>query len=237
MTNTDLPETLSKNLAAFGTVEKLSVTEAKDGTITIKLDKYLAQRLAHETRARTDDELRDQGRGAIERAYNDDVSSVAECLIEDIQSGNYTRDAFLDHVHECIDGHGRIMYTNQSMECLLVSRNADAYVEEFGETPIRDRSVNWEAMAFVAFQQDIMESISSSGYDVNDDEMFEKYEKRAALVGTSFKLAEGANAPLWYSGHFDVKSIKDDRVYFSSSVSILVEEFETAIEDGVIEED
>jgi hypothetical protein len=77
-------------------------------------------------------------------------------------------DDFSEALHEAVDGTGRIIYTFQAKCGLLVSDNADAYVEEFGEAPVEGGDIKWEAMAFAAMEQDVIKELDVRGVDVND---------------------------------------------------------------------
>lgn len=98
--------------------------------------------------------------------YYNDCRDVAKDLAQRMKDGDV--DDFNDALHEAVDGTQRIIYTFQAKCGLLVSDNADAYTEEFGEVPIENGDIKWEAMAFVAMQRDVEKELDVRGVDVND---------------------------------------------------------------------
>lgn len=98
--------------------------------------------------------------------YYNDCRSVAKDLAQRMKDGEI--DDFSEALHEAIDGTQRIIYTFQAKCGLLVSDNADAYTEEFGEAPIENGDIKWEAMAFMAMQQDVIKELDVRSVDVND---------------------------------------------------------------------
>lgn len=98
--------------------------------------------------------------------YYNDCRDVAKDLAQRMKDGEV--EDFSDSLHEAVDGTQRIIYTFQAKCGLLVSDNADAYVEEFGEAPLENGDIKWEAMAFVAMQRDVEKELDVRGVDVND---------------------------------------------------------------------
>lgn len=98
--------------------------------------------------------------------YYNDCRSVARDLAQRMKDGEI--EDFSDALHEAVDGTQRITYTFQAKCGLLVSDNADAYVEEFGEVPTEHGDVKWEAMAFVAMQRDVEKELDVRHVDIGD---------------------------------------------------------------------
>lgn len=98
--------------------------------------------------------------------YYNDCRDVAKDLAQRMKDGEIYD--FSEALHEAVDGTQRIIYTFQAKVGLLVSDNADAYSEEFGDVPVEDGNIKWEAMAFVAMQQDVIKELDVRGVDVND---------------------------------------------------------------------
>lgn len=98
--------------------------------------------------------------------YYNDCRSVARDLAQRMKDGEI--DDFSEALHEAVDSTQRIMYTFQAKCGLLVSDNADAYTEEFGEPPIENGDIKWEALAFMAMQKDVEKELDVRSVDVND---------------------------------------------------------------------
>jgi hypothetical protein len=99
--------------------------------------------------------------------YYSDVRSSAESIKEAIADGEITNeDEFHTRIHEECDGAARVIYTAQAQEAILLSDNADAYVDSFGsEGIVSGDSINWSALAYSAFEADIREQLSADGVD------------------------------------------------------------------------
>ncbi len=107
--------------------------------------------------------------------YQKDVSDTADSIrselndqIADGEYGESLREWLIEHIHETIDGAGRVMYTAQAMECVRYSNNDGAYFEEFGtDGAVTNGTINWSALAFAAFQADVQEDLTGDGVDLN----------------------------------------------------------------------
>ena len=66
------------------------------------------------------------------------------------------REDFDQWLWETLDGSHALVYTNQARVILLISRNRDAYVDDFGEAP-----TTTEAAAFWALRTDVLERMES----------------------------------------------------------------------------
>ncbi len=112
----------------------------------------------------------------LTRLYREEVNGLAmeikeelEEKIEDGEGGEPLREWLLETLHERIDGHARVIYTFKAKVGLLVTENADAYVEDFGEEGlIKDGNINWEGMMFAAMERDVIEALDRMGVDVNN---------------------------------------------------------------------
>lgn len=107
-----------------------------------------------------------------QRNYWDDVRREAKDFAERWKKGEFTsREEALDRLHEELDSNGRVFITHKALETLVYSDNPSAYIEEFGSLEgVADRhSINWSALAFPAFQHDVMEQIEAEGVNINDD--------------------------------------------------------------------
>ena len=100
--------------------------------------------------------------------YYQDVRATAKSFAKELKDGDVSD--FHDAIHELCDGDQRVIYTFKAKVGLLCSDNEDAYMEQTGEPPPVDGdSINYSAMMFYAFQQDIIECLESNGVDVNDE--------------------------------------------------------------------
>lgn len=116
-----------------------------------------------------------------EQSYWSDVRSAADDLeswvkeqLKDDISNEALREALIDHTHEYVDGHSRVIYTGLAKECVCISPNDGHAVSEglVGPNDFRD-GIPWSALAYCAFEQDIFEELDSRGHDVNrPDEWF-----------------------------------------------------------------
>lgn len=111
--------------------------------------------------------------------YQTDVTDMATSLYDDAKARfeggeRDLREWFLDYLHESIDGCARVIYTAQAKECVCESRNSGAYAENYGaEGMTKDGDINWSALAYAAFEADVLEEIDGMGgtFDVNDDNL------------------------------------------------------------------
>lgn len=115
-----------------------------------------------------------------EQDYWNDVQGMARSIIDEISPGVAadgktptepnitTRGDLLTHIHGTIDGCQRVIYTSQAIECLRYSSNDGAYFDHFGtEGAVGDSGINWSALAFCAFRQDVEEQLAAEGCDLN----------------------------------------------------------------------
>lgn len=110
--------------------------------------------------------------GLLRKDYWDDVRGVVENLQECIKDGEVEdTEAATEWLHETVDGHERVIYTHQAMQCLLWSDNDGAYADDFGsEGMVEDGCIMWSRLAYAAFLADIYEHIGDL------DELFESDE-------------------------------------------------------------
>lgn len=114
-----------------------------------------------------------------EYEYWQDVRGTAQGIVDELTPGedgsepNVTDREGLDTlIHETIDGSQRVIYTGLAQECLRFSSNDGAYFDEFGPEGACDSSgINWSALAFCAFRQDVIEALEST-HGINLSEPF-----------------------------------------------------------------
>ena len=120
---------------------------------------------------------RDAALRVLRADYWDDVRACAQDIADDAtrrakDGETDLRDWLLERVHETCDGHSRVIYTGLAIETLLFSDNESAYVDDFGEDGVcTDGAVNWSALAFAAFERDVMEQLDALLPDVNADDL------------------------------------------------------------------
>lgn len=118
-------------------------------------------------------EARELAWSILRADYWSDVRGIADSVREAIKDGEVTDDSELsDRIWEECDGSARIIYTARAMEVLLISDNADAYVEEMGslEDVANGDSIRWEVLAFYAFCQDVQEEIGTIDFDADSED-------------------------------------------------------------------
>jgi hypothetical protein len=103
-----------------------------------------------------------------QRSYGRDVINAADYLPE-LASEAEDRDDLFELFDQFIDGHQRVIYTTQAMECLRYSSNDGEAVSQLGpDCLVRDGAINWSLLAFFAFRQDVIDHAEGAGFDIND---------------------------------------------------------------------
>jgi hypothetical protein len=107
--------------------------------------------------------------------YYQDVRNVAQDARDAIDSGEIASyDQLQEYVDQSVDGSGRVIYTAQAQECILLSDHADAYFDECGDGDglISEGSINWSQLAFSAFRHDVHSqlAIDSDYFDDSEDD-------------------------------------------------------------------
>ncbi len=94
----------------------------------------------------------------IRADYYQDVRDIGDDLKKRIKDGDIEdTEELQERLHEDVDGSARVIYTLQNKLGLLASDNEDAYVENYGNVPIEDGSINWAVMMAAALEQDVTE--------------------------------------------------------------------------------
>lgn len=102
---------------------------------------------------------------ALRRWYYTEVREWAKEYDRRIKGKEWeSREDFYDALREETDSAQVVIYTAQAKACLLASDNEDEYEEQFGE-----KAPTVEAAACMAFQRDIIESMTA---DVDDESVF-----------------------------------------------------------------
>ena len=109
-----------------------------------------------------------------ERTYIDDVAEVVSAFKLAVKTGEITDAESADEwLWQTIDGHSRVIYTANAKECLYASDHDGAYFDDFGsEGAVKDGSLNWSALAFCAFRQDVLDALSADGVELHDESTF-----------------------------------------------------------------
>lgn len=130
-------------------------------------------------------QTREDGERILRADYWEDVRDTAESIkaeladrIKDGERGEPLREWPLDHIHETVDGSRRVFITGLAIECLLFSDNDGAYIEEFGtDGVVSDGSINWSALAYAAFERDVIAQLEALDVDVNDPDPYEEEDE------------------------------------------------------------
>ena len=103
----------------------------------------------------------------LRQDYWQDIRGTGDSIIKEVRDGDITsRDEFEERLAQDIDGSSRVIYTLENQLTLICSDHYDAYVEEFGEDGlVKDGGINWPALAYASFMQDVREYI-----DANDED-------------------------------------------------------------------
>ena len=93
--------------------------------------------------------------------YWKDVEEAADYMSAYVEAGIYhpsTVEELNDRLHELIDSHHRVIYTQKAQLCLAYSPNCGQMgIDADVSSAIIDGVVNWSGMAYYAFRQDVME--------------------------------------------------------------------------------
>ena len=108
------------------------------------------------------------------KIYADDIAEVVSAFKLAVETGEITDTESADEwLWQTIDGHRRVIITHLAKECLYESGNDGAYFEDFGsEGAVKDGALNWSALAFCAFRQDVLEALSADGIELHDEDTF-----------------------------------------------------------------
>jgi hypothetical protein len=106
--------------------------------------------------------------------YFSDVRGAARYLAERLNQGEFgpggeaTREAFTEALDQFVDGHERVIYTGQAMDCLRYSDHDDAAIEELGVDGLDWSSgTPWSALAFFAFRADVLDHLGAFDVDID----------------------------------------------------------------------
>lgn len=110
----------------------------------------------------------DEAQGVLRADYYEDVQGVVDGLHEAIMSGELeTEEDAETWLHETVDGHGRVIYTGQAIECLRYcsSGNENAYTDQTSGPATDDSGcINWSILAYYAFLADIRADLDISDW-------------------------------------------------------------------------
>lgn len=125
-----------------------------------------------DVRKKSADELLDEARQAMRAAYMTHVDMHADDFVDRMKAGDFEdSEAFLEALHEDVDGDSWVIYTHKAQAVVMISDNAAAYVDDFGaDGLVADGDVNWSAMACSALERDILDELERRGIDVNADD-------------------------------------------------------------------
>jgi hypothetical protein len=125
------------------------------------------------------------GKRLARKSYYENVGEYAESIKSELMSrisegeeGESLREWLIEHISETVDGSSQVIYTSNAQECVFVSDNSGAYIDDFGSDGIvEDGEINWSRLAYGAFERDIIEALATIDVDVNDvDSLVEVYQ-------------------------------------------------------------
>lgn len=103
----------------------------------------------------------------LEQDYYNDVRSAAREVAERLKDEQPEESN--EVISEVIDGTQRVIYTWQAKLGVIISKNGEYYIEEFGEEgAIEGDSINWSRLCFVAMEQDVIEELDRRGVSLGD---------------------------------------------------------------------
>lgn len=92
--------------------------------------------------------------------YYREVANLADTLIQEARDEGLDREAFDERLHETIDGHEYVIYTQKAQNVLVHSSNDGAGPEELGaDAFVKDGSLRWESLAYFALRRDVKECL------------------------------------------------------------------------------
>lgn len=129
--------------------------------------------------------MTDLDTSALRETYYKEIRAMAEDYTKRIKAGDFDdREAFMDDVHETLDGHEFVIYTFKAQCVCLASDNSGAMVDQLGSDGLtKDGAINWEAMAYCAMEADLFARLDAEGVDINDDDTFAPEEEEEGEEG------------------------------------------------------
>lgn len=111
----------------------------------------------------TADERLDAARSQLRADYWNDVRGVVDDVKLDIERRNLTtEDEVSEYIDQACDGHERVIYTGQAIECLLFTRNDDAYFDQYCDYPDTTDGMQWTLLASMAFRADVSDELGNA---------------------------------------------------------------------------
>lgn len=105
----------------------------------------------------------------LDSDYLSDVDRLARDLAARVEAGEFeSGEALREEVRQDCEGTQRVIYTREAKLAMVYSPNADAYVEEFGSAPMQGDAIDYSAMALMAMERDVCESMERLGVDLNN---------------------------------------------------------------------
>lgn len=104
----------------------------------------------------------DNARSVLRADYWNDVKGVVDDVKLDIERRNLTtEDEVSEYLDQACDGHQRVIYTGQAIECLLFTTNDEAY-EEYGslaDLGADNSGEMYTKLAYFAFRADVSDDL------------------------------------------------------------------------------
>lgn len=118
----------------------------------------------------TEEQRSEWARSVLSRDHYNSVRGTAEDLAKRWRAGEFDdSDDFRTSIQQDCDGHQCVIYTQQAILTLAFSDNDGRYIEDFGEAPVEGGCINWSALAYSAFEGDVLKQLDVLGIDPNED--------------------------------------------------------------------
>ena len=119
---------------------------------------------------RITEEQHDDAMRVLRAEYYQGVRGIAQELADRIKDGEITtQDGLKQALQESIDGSYWVIYTHANFQVILCTDHHDEYMEQTGEAPVSDNTINWAALAYYAMMRDVQDQMSAEGVEINED--------------------------------------------------------------------
>jgi hypothetical protein len=129
---------------------------------------------------RITEEQHDDAMRVLRAEYYQGVRGITQELADRIKDGEIKDQEGLDQaLNETIDGSYWVIYTHANFQVILCTDHHDEYMEQTGEAPVSDGSINWAALAYYAMMRDVQDQMSAEGVEINEG--LEEARRRPSL--------------------------------------------------------
>ena len=119
---------------------------------------------------RITEEQHDDAMRVLRAEYYQGVRSITQELAGRIKDGEITtQDGLEQALQKSIDGSYWVIYTHANFQVILCTDHHDEYMEQTGEAPVSDNTINWAVLAYYAMMRDVQDQMSAEGVEINED--------------------------------------------------------------------